>query len=87
MSNEVKYERAGVLNRAEAVFPGNGDILRIVSGEWREPLGALRITPWDDNPPDWQIQRARNEVEWLTRVLNGLPGKGLIEMKAMGEEA
>lgn len=39
---------------------------------WREPLGALRITLFDDDPPEWQIERARSEVEWLTRVLNGV---------------
>lgn len=54
---------------------------------WREPLGALRLTLWDDNPPEWQIERARDELEWLTRVLNGVPPFEMVSMKAMGEEA
>lgn len=60
-----------------------------MSEAWREPLGALRITLWDDNPPEWQIERARNEVEWLCRVLNRVEPVGgqFTKMKAMGEEA
>lgn len=56
---------------------------------WREPLGALRMTLWDDNPPEWQLERARNEVEWLTRVLNGVKPEGnqWTRMKGMGVEA
>lgn len=55
---------------------------------WREPLGALRLTLWDENPPGWQVQRARDEVEWLCRVLNGITdGKeGPVGMKDMGVE-
>ena len=39
---------------------------------WREPLGALRMTLWDEPTREWTIERARNEVEWLCRVLNGV---------------
>lgn len=55
---------------------------------WREPLGALRITLWDDNPPAWQIKRARNEVEWLCRVLNGVTdgSEGPVAMADRGVE-
>ena len=56
---------------------------------WREPLGALRLTLWDDNPPEWQtIDRARNEVEWLCRVLNGVTdgSEGPVRMAEMGVE-
>lgn len=55
---------------------------------WREPLGALRLTLWDENPPEWQIERARNEVEWLCRVLNGVTDgeEGPVAMKDMGVE-
>lgn len=42
---------------------------------WRAPLGALRMTLWDETQPPWTIQRARDEVEWLTRVLNGVEEK------------
>ena len=37
---------------------------------WREPLGALRLTLHDQSAPPWQLQRARDEVEWLVQVLN-----------------
>lgn len=61
----------------------------MTSERWREPLGALRLTLWDDNPPEWQLERARNEVEWLTRVLNGVQPEGdqWTKMKEMGVEA
>lgn len=36
---------------------------------WRAPLGALRLTVWDDDAA-YDIRRARDEVEELVRVLN-----------------
>lgn len=55
---------------------------------WREALGALRFTLWDDNAPEWQIERARNEVEWLCRILNAYTdgAEGPVPMKGMGVE-
>lgn len=41
---------------------------------WREPLGALRLTLADETCPPWQLERAREECEWLTRILNGVKG-------------
>lgn len=37
---------------------------------WREPLGALILTLNDPSEPDWMLARAREELRWLTRVLN-----------------
>lgn len=58
------------------------------SEAWREPLGALRLTPWTDPAPEWTIDRARDEVEWLCRVLNGVTdgSEGPVAMSAMGVE-
>lgn len=54
---------------------------------WRTPLGALRLTLWDDSKPEWQLQRARDEVEWLTRVLNEADGPNYpVPMLEMGLE-
>lgn len=55
---------------------------------WREPMGALRVTLWNEPPPEWTIERARNEVEWLCRVLNGITdgSEGPIAMREMGVE-
>lgn len=55
---------------------------------WRDPLGALRMTLWTDPAPDWAIDRARDEVEWLCRVLNGVTdgSEGPVAMSAMGVE-
>lgn len=55
---------------------------------WREPLGALRLTLWDEDQPDWTIQRARDEVEWLCRVLNGVTdgSEGPVAMIGKGVE-
>lgn len=39
--------------------------------KWREPLGALRLTLTGD-PESVDVKRAQAEVEWLTRVLNGV---------------
>lgn len=39
---------------------------------WREPLGALRLTLSAENPQPWDWERAREECEWLVRVLNGV---------------
>lgn len=44
---------------------------------WREPLGALRLTLNDETEPPWTLQRAREECEWLVRVLNGEPMNGM----------
>lgn len=38
---------------------------------WREPLGALRLT-LTGHPDTVDVTRAQHEVEWLTRVLNGV---------------
>lgn len=53
---------------------------------WREALGALRLTLWDDSDDteEWQLERARDEVEWLCRVLNGIEPNKLIRMRGMG---
>lgn len=40
---------------------------------WREPLGALRLTLWDESAPPRQVERARMECEALVRVLNERP--------------
>jgi len=57
-----------------------------MSEAWREPLGALRITLWDDNPPELQIDRTRDEVERLCGLLNGVTegSEGMVRMKDMG---
>lgn len=57
---------------------------------WREPLGALRLTLWADSAsgPEWTIARARDEVEWLCRVMNGVTdgSEGPVVMSEMGVE-
>lgn len=54
---------------------------------WREPLGALRMTLWADPAPEWTIERARDEVEWLCRAMNGVTdgSEGPVAMSGMGE--
>ena len=37
---------------------------------WREHLGALRLTLWDETKPSWQLRRARDECEALVKSLN-----------------
>lgn len=39
--------------------------------DWREPLGALRLTLYGD-PDKVDVVRAQHEVEELVRVLNGV---------------
>ena len=39
--------------------------------DWREPLGALRLTLAGD-PDKVDVVRAQHEVEELVRVLNGV---------------
>ena len=55
---------------------------------WREPLGALRMTLWGTEMGGPMIDRARDEVEWLCRVLNGVTdgSEGSVPMAEMGVE-
>ena len=55
---------------------------------WREPLGALRMTLWGGADALGTIDRARNEVEWLCRVLNGVTdgSEGPVAMADSGVE-
>jgi hypothetical protein len=46
------------------------------------------MTLWTDPAPEWTIDRARDEVEWLCRVLNAVTdgSEGPVTMSGMGVE-
>lgn len=67
VQQDAQEKGRGVMDDYEYIFGKPAE-------DWREPLGALRLTLTGD-PDKVDVVRAQHEVEELVRVLNGVKEK------------